>query len=102
MAAFGGFVHVSYRTRLRATGLFDTVRLEETTASEADLAFGPEVQLGPDGDLAFAARSGSDRFLGDYMGLVADADSVHAAWCVPGASDPGTLHQTAWSGAVLR
>jgi hypothetical protein len=103
VAASGGWVHVSYWTRVRRPGTaFDTVRLNEISAAASDLAFGPELTLGPEGDLAFAARSGRQRFLGDYLGLAANGDAVHAVWCLPTPGEPGTLHTTAWSGTVLR
>ncbi len=102
VAAFGGFVHVSYFTRERSPGQFDRVFLNETTGAEPGLAFGPQLTLGPSGDLRFAAVSGRQRFLGDYLGLAANASSVHAVWCLPTPALPGPQHQAAYSGTVLR
>jgi hypothetical protein len=103
VAAYGGTVHVSYYTRERAPGRYDVVYANETTATQPSLVFGPQVTLGVPGDLEFAARSGNDRFLGDYTGLTASAESVHAVWSrpyfEPGQPDP--LHQAEFSAAIL-
>src|SRR5207247_11384654 len=102
VAAFGGFVHVPHLTRERSPGHFNRVYLNETTGAKPGLGFGPQLTLGPPGDLRFAALSGRQRFLGDYLGLAADGAAVHAAWCLPTPARPGPQHQAAYSGTVLR
>jgi len=103
VAAYGGTVHVSYYTRERAPGRYDVVYANEASATRPGLAFGSQVTLGLPGDLQFAARSGDDRFLGDYMGLAASAESVHAVWSRPSfePGQPGPLHQAEFSATIL-
>jgi hypothetical protein len=102
VAAYGGALYVTYLTRQRAPGRNNTVYANAVTGADPGLFFGAEVTLGPPGDLVFAARSGHDKFLGDYMGVAASADGAQAVWCLP-RPEPGlprTRHQAAWSANI--
>ena len=102
IAAYGGFLHLTYRTR-RATrfGLGNKVGIRYAVSSDDGVTFARERALGPNGALRFAATS-RGVFLGDYMGLAASATAVHAVWCLPLPSRTSPTHQTTWSATILR
>ena len=62
---------------------------------------GRERRIGRRGRLDFAAKTDRGLFLGDYMGLAAGPDAVHAVWCLPlhGAGAPAP-HQATWTARV--
>jgi len=103
VAARGGGVFVTFRTRSNQNGpsLFVDERFQQSP--DDGRSFGRELVLGPSADLRYAAQS-RGFFLGDYMGVAAGPDgSVHAVWClsaVPPA--PARYFQTAWSATILR
>lgn len=105
VAAFGGNVYISYRTR-GADGTAPDVSENLVVSADGGNTFGAEQTAGPPTVLQYAAVSiggGPARaFLGDYMGLAATADRAQLLWSV--ASLPpvsGELyHQTSWSGTV--
>jgi hypothetical protein len=103
VAAFGGSVHLTYRTRDNAGGASRFVEERYVVSADDGQTFGGELVLGPPADLDWAAQAGG-YFLGDYMGLTASANSAHAAWCV--SSEPANprsdTHQTTWSGTIVR
>lgn len=100
MAAYGGFVHVTYRTPGRQP---TTVALRYIVSSDNGTTFSRERKLGRTGNLAFAAQADSKTFLGDYMGVAASRDAAHAVWCLPSMPHGGAaMHQTTWSATILR
>jgi len=104
VAAYGAVVHVTYRTRDFA-GKKPSQFVDQRYIVSADggASFGGELILGPPTDLKYAAVvTGGRAFLGDYFGVVADADVAHAAWTVATFEKNARYHQTLWSGAILR
>jgi len=100
VAAHGGAVLVSYRTRRG-----DTLRVDMRYVASPDggATFGRERRLGRSTNLDFAATARGLPFLGDYMGLTASTDAVHAVWCVAFRGRlAATHHQTAWSATLVR
>lgn len=101
VAAYGGQVYVSFRTRDNANGLSQYVGFRLAQSADAGRSFQRGQALGPSTNLKYAALAPVP-FLGDYMGLAVNGRSIYAAWCV--ASPPpgdGRYHQTTW-GAALR
>jgi hypothetical protein len=102
VAAYGGFVHVTYRTRAGGSSPSNFVGMRYRGSPDGGGTWGPELTLGPRTDLTYAARAGG-KFLGDYMGLAASANVVDAVWCRSSKPPtPRTYHQTAWGGEVVR
>lgn len=105
VAANGGNVYISYRTR-GDNGTAPDVSENFVVSTDGGVTFGTEQTAGPPTALQFAAVSieggPTVAFLGDYMGLAATADHAQLAWCV--ASQPPvsgeSFHQTTWSGTV--
>ncbi|HEX6519790.1 MAG TPA: sialidase family protein, partial [Streptosporangiaceae bacterium] len=102
VAAAGGKVYISYRTRA-ASGTAPTVSEDLIVSRDSGFTFGPERQIGPPAVLAFAAvaDTSTTAFLGDYMGLAATRQLVALAWCVsspPPVTEP--YHQLLW-GATM-
>jgi hypothetical protein len=102
VAAYGGFLHLTYRTR-HATRLGFTpgVGMRYVVSSDDGATFSPERRLGRKGTVGSAATS-QGAFLGDYMGLAASSGAVHAVWCLPLPSRISPTHQTTWSATILR
>jgi hypothetical protein len=104
VAAHSGVVHVTYLTRNFA-GKKPSEFLDQRYIVSADggATFGGELILGPSTDLKYAAVvTGGRRFLGDYFGVVANADVAHAAWTVALYEKKGRFNQTMWSGTIER
>jgi hypothetical protein len=104
VAAYGGVVHVTYRTRDFA-GKKGSEFVDERYVVSADggATFGGELFLGPSSDLKYAAVvTGGRAFLGDYVGVVANADHAHVVWCVSLYEKNARYHQTMWSGTIDR
>jgi hypothetical protein len=101
VAAYGGFVHVTYRTRDNHGGPSNLVDERYIVSSNDGQSFTGELTLGPPADLNYAAEAGG-KFLGDYMGVAAWGTFVHAVWCVSSAPTGvgAVFHQTTWSGTV--
>jgi hypothetical protein len=102
VAAYGGFVHVTYRTRAGGSSPSLYVGMRYRGSADEGATWGAELTLGAPSDLTYAAQAGG-KFLGDYMGLAASANAVHALWCrsaKPPVSEP--YHQTAWTGEVVK
>ncbi len=106
VAANGGTVHITYRTR-GANGTAPSVSEDYVASTDGGRTFGYEHQVGPAGPLRWAAVSDEVpppvAFLGDYMGLAATAHKAELVWCLP--SKPpvsGQYHQTAWASTVTR
>jgi hypothetical protein len=104
VAAYGGVVHVTYRTRdfagKKPSGFVDQRYI---VSDDGGATFGGELVLGPPTDLKYAAVvTGGRSFLGDYFGVVANADVAHAAWTVALYEKKGRFHQSLWSGAIER
>ena len=105
VAANGGNVYISYRTR-GDNGTAPDVSENFVVSTDGGATFGAEQAAGPPTVLQFAAVSIEGgppvAFLGDYMGLAATAGHAQLAWCV--ASQPPvsgeSFHQTTWSGTV--
>lgn len=103
IAAAAGDLDVTYRTRAKtSSGFSSLVGIDYIGSADGGQTFGPEIALGKPADLTWAAVS-RGKFLGDYMGLAASADAVHAVWC-RSSQPPGseTYHQTTWSATVAR
>jgi hypothetical protein len=102
VAAYGGFLHLTYRTR-HATRLGFTpgVGMRYVVSTDDGATFSPERRLGRKGRVEFAAIS-RGAFLGDYMGLAASSGAVHAVWCLPLRSRRSPSHQTTWGATILR
>jgi hypothetical protein len=106
VAANGGAVHITYRTR-GANGTAPSVSEDYVASTDVGRTFGYEHQVGPAGVLRWAAVSDEVpppvAFLGDYMGLAATPQKAELVWCLP--SKPpvsGQYHQTAWGATVTR
>jgi len=102
VAAYGGHVYVSFRTRDNAHGLSQYVGFRLVESADGGRSFDRGQALGPATNLRYAARA-PVAFLGDYMGLAVNGRSIYAAWCV--ASRPtggGRYHQTTWGAALRR
>ena len=103
VAALGGRVFVTYRTRSNRDGPSLSVDERFVHSPDAGRSFTGELVLGPPSDLRYAARS-RGYFLGDYMGVAAAPDgSVHAVWCLSTLPPvPARFFQTTWSATILR
>jgi hypothetical protein len=106
VAADGGAVHVTYRTR-GANGTAPSVSEDYIASTDGGKRFGFEHQVGPPSVLKWAAVSDEApppvAFLGDYMGLAATPRAVEIIWglsSMPPVS--GQFHQTAWGAKVTR
>lgn len=105
VAADGGNVYVSYRTR-GDNGTAPDVSENYVVSTDGGATFSTEQAAGPPTVLQYAAVSieggPTVAFLGDYMGLAATARDARLLWCV--ASQPPVsgeqYHQTAWTGVV--
>jgi hypothetical protein len=101
IAAYGGDLHVTYRTRTKPGGVYSNLVGEAYTISiDGGVTFANPVRLGPMADLTWAAVAGG-KFLGDYMGLAAWAGGAHPVWCrssLPPTTQP--YHQTTWSATI--
>jgi hypothetical protein len=120
VAAYGGSVFVTYRTRDNSAGLSNKVGMAIIVSTDGGATFSGELAMGPPTSLRYAAYVNGDvaegadvpgihhpdapaiqKFLGDYMGLSATATAVQAVWCVASTPPTGeTLFQTAWSGTL--
>jgi hypothetical protein len=102
IAAYGGNVYVTYRTRQKSgTSYSNLVGMKIIESTDGGLTFSGEVNIGKAANLTWSARAGG-KFLGDYMGVVANATAVHPVWCrsfQPPTTE--TYHQTTWSATVL-
>ncbi len=104
VAAFGGVVHVTYRTRDFA-GKHPSEFVDERyiVSDDEGATFGGELILGPPTDLKYAAAvTGNRAFLGDYFGVVANGQVAHAVWTVALYEQHGRYNQTMWSGTIVR
>jgi hypothetical protein len=104
VAAAGGSVYITYRTRA-ANGTAPTVSEDYLSSADGGRTFGFERQVGPPTVLQYAAVSDEApppvAFLGDYMGLAATSREIELAWCVASTPSVAELyHQTTW-GATL-
>jgi hypothetical protein len=103
VAARGGRVFVTFRTRSNQNGPSMSVDERFAQSSDDGRSFGDELVLGPSADLRYAAES-RGFFLGDYMGVAAGPDgAVHAVWCISAVPPvPERYFQTAWSATIVR
>jgi hypothetical protein len=103
IAAAGGAVHVTYRTR-GAGGTASTVDENYIASVDNGRTFGFEHAVGPPSDNQWAAQAGSRVFYGDYMGVVATPQRAALVWNVssrpPIAGRP--FHQTTWTALATR
>jgi hypothetical protein len=105
VTAYGGNVHLTYRTQNRLGGASRFIDMHYIHSEDGGMTWQDDLQIGPEADLRWAAQVFGDgtRFPGDYMGTAATADGVHMVWCR--SSEPGDptrhYHQTAWSATVL-
>ena len=104
VAASGGVVHVTYRTRdFAGKGPSRYVDERYVVSADGGATFGGELILGPPTDLKYAAVvTGNRAFLGDYVGLVADRRVAHVTWCVALFSKNARYDQTLWSAVIDR
>ena len=104
VAAYGGNVHVTYRTRdFAGKAPSEFVDERYIVSTDGGATFGGEMVLGPPADLKYAAEVvGGRAFLGDYMGVVANADVAHADWCVALFEKNSRYNQTLWAGTINR
>lgn len=105
VAAFGGKVYVSYRTR-GASGTAPTVTENLVVSADGGRSFSHEIQVGPPSQVKFAAVSDESpppvAFYGDYMGLAATSGNAELAWALssrPPADEQ--FHQTMWGATVI-
>jgi hypothetical protein len=105
VAAFGGKVYVSYRTR-GASGAAPTVTEDLVASADGGRTFGREHQVGPASQIQWAAVSDEApppvAFYGDYMGLSATSREAELAWAVS-SPPPGTgqFHQALWGATII-
>jgi hypothetical protein len=100
VAADDGTVIVTYRSRREGSLRVDT---RWAVSADGGVTFGRAHKLGRSTDVRFAATSGGDAFLGDYMGVALTGDAAHAVWC--NATRPRveeTHHQTTWGATIVR
>jgi hypothetical protein len=102
VAAYGGRVYVSYRTRA-GKGTAPAVTEDLVVSGDGGRTFGPERHVGPAAVLRYAAvaNTTTTAFLGDYMGLAASHRRAVLAWCVssaPPVTEP--YHQLMWAATV--
>src|SRR5439155_8924875 len=104
VAAFGGVVHVTYRTRdFAGKHASEFVDQRYVVSDDGGATFGGELVLGPPTDLKYAAAvTGGRSFLGDYFGVVADGDVAHAVWTVALYQKNARYNQTMWSASIER
>ena len=106
VAAYGDYVHVTYRTVRIRDGVPVWVGMRRIVSADNGSTFGREHRLGRRANLDFAAvvAPGGRKFFGDYMGLAASADAVHAVWCLPFHEHRAerAIHQTTFSAALFR
>jgi hypothetical protein len=102
VAAYGGKVFVTYRTRSNRGGRSRFVGMRAIASANGGRSFAGELRLGPPTNLDFAALA-PVAFLGDYMGVAATARRVFPVWNVASRPpDPAArFHQTTWA-AVIR
>jgi len=105
VAAYGGVVHATYRSR-DDSGETPSQFVDQRyiVSTDGGKTFLGERVIGPRTNLAYAAISGKTQaFLGDYAGVAASADAAHLVWCVARRSSGGAhYHQTTWSATILR
>lgn len=106
VAAAGGAVYVTYRTRA-ANGTAPTVTQDFLSSADGGATFGYERQVGPPTVLQYAAVSNESpppvAFLGDYMGLAATSREAELGWCVSSRPMVAEMyHQTTWAATVTR
>ncbi|HKN53298.1 MAG TPA: hypothetical protein VJX66_12390, partial [Amycolatopsis sp.] len=103
VAAAGGSVHVTYRTRA-ANGTASTVDQDYIASTDNGRTFGFEHAVGPPSDVQWAAQAGKQIFYGDYMGVVATPQRAALVWNV--SSRPPIagrqFHQTTWTATATR
>jgi hypothetical protein len=105
VTAYGGNVHLTYRTQNRLGGASRFVAMHYIHSEDGGLTWQDDLEIGSEADLRWAAQVFGDgtRFLGDFMGTASTAAGVHLVWCR--SSEPGDptrhYHQTAWSATIL-
>lgn len=105
MAAYGGKVYVSYRTR-GVNGTAPTVTEDFVASADGGRTFSREYQAGPPSEIKWAAVSDEApppvAFYGDYMGLSAVRGKAELAWAVS-SPPPGKeqYHQTLWGASII-
>jgi hypothetical protein len=104
VAAHGGVVHVTYRTRTREGDRYSNlVHTAYQISSDGGRSFGAPFRLGARTTLRWAAEASGRWFLGDYQGVAATARRAYAVWCrASRPPDDGAYHQTTWAAAVER
>jgi hypothetical protein len=111
VAARGGVVHVTYRTRDEHAGLSPLVDMRYVASTDSGQTFNGEEVLGDPSDLRAAAvvttreedMLGTFFFLGDYMGLAVSSAAVHPVWC-RSSLEPGVppgMHETVWAARLV-
>src|ERR1051325_644612 len=106
VAAYGGDVAVTYRTRQfyggRGSNFIDEVYIESIDGGQT---FGPEMVVGPPSDIRFASQVLPDKrkFFGAYVGLVLPPGEAHLVWAHSSydGPEPGR-HQTTWAATMVR
>lgn len=103
VAAAGGSVHVTYRTR-GANGTASTVDEDYIASTDNGGTFGFEHTVGPASPVQWAAQAGARVFYGDYMGVAATPRQAVLVWAAS-AQPPITgqpFHQTTWTATASR
>jgi hypothetical protein len=105
VAAYGGTVYVSYRTR-GASGTAPAVTEDLVASADGGATFGRERQVGPPSAIASAAVSDEApppvAFYGDYMGLSATRGRAELAWALSSRPPKGELyHQALWGATIF-
>jgi hypothetical protein len=103
VAAAGGAVHLTYRTR-GGDGKSSTVDQDYVASIDNGRTFGFEHTVGPRSQVRWAAQAGAAIFYGDYMGVAATRDKAALVWNVssPPPITGQLFHQTTWTAIVPR
>jgi hypothetical protein len=103
IAAAGGAVHVTYRTRAD-NGNAPTVSENYIASVDNGRTFGFERSVGPPSAVQWSAKAGGRIFLGDYMGVAATPRMAALVWNVSSKPpiDGQVFHQTTWTAIATR
>lgn len=102
VAAAGGHVWVSYRTRDYLPTPSNLVGMDVVTSTNAGRSFSAPLRLGPTSNLRYTSPTDRGLFLGDYMGIDATPGRAAAVWDVALRPNAGQPYRQTTSAATLR